>query len=281
MCSQIVDYSVDPDREFVPSNYLVSPFNSTDKFIAGEYFLTTAQQRIKEEIFNKLNQSLFMYFSLSANAGTGKTLMMYDIAKELIANGEKPIIIHCGIINSGHESLCETYNWKIYPIREITSITIDCIFDDCSLLFIDEAQRIRESQLQLIILKSIELQIPIVFSYDVKQYLKAGETRDIAEHLTTHHADIKLSPKKLTTKIRTNKELASFITNLLDIGSSKDHLSYNCVSIDYFDNTEDLKGYINFLRKTGWTSITYTTSQYNFDPYDSLSELCEKMLMEL
>lgn len=45
-----VDYSVDPDREFVPSNYLVSPFNSTDKFISGEYFLTTAQQKSKKKL---------------------------------------------------------------------------------------------------------------------------------------------------------------------------------------------------------------------------------------
>ena len=46
----ISNMMIDPDKEFIPSNYLISPFNSTDKFINGEYFLTTRQQTIKKEI---------------------------------------------------------------------------------------------------------------------------------------------------------------------------------------------------------------------------------------
>ena len=56
MIQQNVDYSIDPDKEFVPSNYLISPFNSTESFVAGEYFLTSAQQRIKDEISQELNE---------------------------------------------------------------------------------------------------------------------------------------------------------------------------------------------------------------------------------
>lgn len=38
MKEQTVNYSVDPDKEFIPSNYLISPFNATEHFIDGEYF---------------------------------------------------------------------------------------------------------------------------------------------------------------------------------------------------------------------------------------------------
>lgn len=40
----------DINKCFDPSNYLVSPFNSTEAFISGEYFLTDHQQYIKKKI---------------------------------------------------------------------------------------------------------------------------------------------------------------------------------------------------------------------------------------
>lgn len=272
----IINYSIDPDKEFIPSNYLVSPFNSPDKFMADEYFLTSAQQKIKEEIFTELKTTPFMYFSISANAGTGKTLLMYDIAKDMMRLGNNILIIHCGMINEGHKRLMESYGWKIYSIREVKEMSINSILEECSIAFIDESQRIRESQLKVIIQKSIEKHISIIFSYDVKQFLREGETRDIEGYLRENYADIKHSPKKLTTKIRTNKEMASFISNLKNIGSSKDHLNYDCVTIDYIDNITVLKEYIGFLSNNGWTALTYTTSQYSSDPYDDLSKICEK-----
>lgn len=271
-----VDYSVDPDREFIPSNYLVSPFNSTDKFISGEYFLTTAQQKIKEEITLELQSYPFMYFSISANAGTGKTLMMYDIAKDMIQANTKVMIIHCGIVNGGHERLRDHYGWSIRSISSITPFSINNIFNECEIVFIDEAQRIREHQLEWIIEKTTEKEIPVVFSYDVKQYLKSSEGRDIETYLRNKHPSIRLSPKRLTTKIRTNKEMASFITNLLNIGSSRDHLNYSCVTIEYFHEMDTLKEYLEFLQQNGWTALTFTSSQYSADPYDSLSGICSR-----
>jgi hypothetical protein len=272
----VVNYAIDPDKEFVPSNYLISPFNSTEKFINGQYFLTAAQQKIKEEVKAELLLKPFMYFSISANAGTGKTLLLYDIAKDMIRSGEKPTIIHCGILNEGHLKLSTTYNWNVLAIKSVNEFTVDKVLKDCSMLCIDEAQRIREKQLNMIIDKSIELKIPLIFSYDTKQYLRRNEGRDIEEYLADNYPGIHLSPKKLTTKIRTNKEMASFITNLLSVGSSKDNLNYDCITIDYMNNIDDMKEYLVFLNECNWMTITYTTSQYNADPYDSLSDICEK-----
>lgn len=42
----------DIDSLFKPSDYLVSPFNSTEKFIRGEYFLTNQQFEIKTKFFH-------------------------------------------------------------------------------------------------------------------------------------------------------------------------------------------------------------------------------------
>lgn len=269
----IVNQNIDPDKEFVPSNYLISPFNSTEKFLRGEYFLTTAQQRIKDEIYTELADTPFMYFSISANAGTGKTLLMYDIAKDMIQADKKISIIHCGILNEGHIELRDTYMWNIRAVRDINQILIDRIFDGCSVMFIDEAQRIRGNQLSLVIEKSIAGKVPIIFSYDTKQYLRRNEGRDIEDYLRSEHSDIAVSPKRLTNKIRTNKAMASFITNLFDIGKSQNDLNYECITIEYINAPDMLQEYTDFLQEEGWTLLTFTTSSYDPDPYNLVASM--------
>lgn len=275
--SQKIDYSFDPSKEFIPSNYLVSPFNSTDKFMNNEYFLTSAQQRIKGEIIVELNDNPFTFFCISANAGTGKTLLLYDIAKEFISIGKNPLIIHCGKLNAGHCILINNYKWNILPIKRVSENSFDSLVDDCDCIFVDETQRIRKKQLEAIIKSATRKNIAVIFSYDVKQYLKTGETCNINDYLKDNYPSIKCSMKKLTTKIRTNKELASFITNMFEIGKSQDHLDYKDVSVEFFNDMDDLKEYIRFLKDNNWVSITYTTSQYNpCDPYQELCFVSEK-----
>lgn len=276
LINQNVDCSADPNKMFIPSNYLISPFNSTEKFINNEYFLTNGQQQIKDEIKKELSENPFMFFCIHANAGTGKTLLMYDISKDLIKSGNNILIIHCGKLNCGHSKLINEYKWNIKSISSIPK-SLDSAQDfdlsNYKIVLIDESQRIRYEQLKIILSKSIEKQIPIIFSYDVKQYLRNNETKDIGNYLATQYPDIKLSKKELTKKIRTNKELASFIANLVHIGKSKTDLNYSCISIDFISNFDDLKKYLSFLKSTGWTTITYTTSQYNSnDPYLNLSQ---------
>lgn len=273
MKDHLVNYSIDPDKEFVPSNYLISPFNSTKKFIQGEYFLTTAQQKIKEEICCELTDTSFIYFSISANAGTGKTLLMYDIAKEMNQKNSKIAIIHCGILNDGHIKLIYQYGWNIVPIKAIQETQIDSIFDGCEVVFIDEAQRIAITQLQMIIKKSLQTKISLIFSYDAKQYLRSNEGHDIEKYIQSNFPYIPVSSKRLTNKIRTNKAMASFITNLFNAGKSQNDLNYECVTIEYMDDLDTLSEYARFLEKNGWTLLTFTTSNYDPDPYDSLASI--------
>lgn len=277
MMFQTIDYSIDPCKEFIPSNYLISPFNSTDKFINDEYFLTSAQQKVKNEIVTDLNNTPFMFFCISANAGTGKTLLLYDIAKEFISASKKPLIIHCGKLNDGHYSLKNDYKWNIQSIRSVSENSFDSLIDGCDCIFVDESQRIRKNQLDVIIKSAIENNIPVIFSFDVKQYLKTGETCNIEEYLKEEYPLFPCVLKSLTTKIRTNKEMASFITNMFEIGKSHDHLDYKDITIEFFSDMDDLKEYICFLQENNWISITYTASQYNpGDPYQELGFVSSK-----
>src|SRR5690606_21529716 len=86
IASQNVTVITEINNYFNPSNYLVSPFNSTQEFVKGKYFLTTHQEEIKNIILNQLKLSNYSILSIKGKAGTGKTLLTYDIANEVCKN---------------------------------------------------------------------------------------------------------------------------------------------------------------------------------------------------
>lgn len=70
---QTADFSCNPDKLFNPSDFLVSPFNSTNKFLAEEYFLTHQQEHIKDQISAAISVSVkAQFFSIMGGAGTGR-----------------------------------------------------------------------------------------------------------------------------------------------------------------------------------------------------------------
>lgn len=127
-----------PDLLFNPSDYLVSPFNSTDKFLAGEYFLTHQQEEFKTKILQSIGSTPGASFiSITGSAGTGKTLLTFDIARHLYVTGKKVLIIHCGQLNQGHHALAQQ-GWEITSIKNYKLHDINLV----NVVVIDEAQRI-------------------------------------------------------------------------------------------------------------------------------------------
>lgn len=268
---------LDPDKLFIPKNYLVSPFNKTVQFINGEYFLTNHQSEIKKKIMDEFIIDDYFIVCISANAGTGKTLLIYDIAKSFIENMKTPLIIHTGILNYGHEFLNNDFNWNIYCVKYLNEV-LDTKLNDSSILIVDEAHRLTEYQLNKIIEATKENKIPIIFSYDIKQYLKENESIDIYNLLIKSKFDKYCSIKKyeLTNKIRTNKNISSFVSNLMYIGKGGRNINYDNISIEYFDSLKDLKKYITYLQnQENWKAITYTTSRFTPEPLDEIGNVCE------
>lgn len=275
---QNVNLKINPDELFVPSNYLVSPFNHVERFLNSEYFLTDRQQEIKNNIVSFINKNEYRFFSISANAGTGKTLALYDTAKEIIKTYglKSALIIHCGKLNSGHLKLKNTNHWNIHSIADVRTYSIkNLVQPNLKAIFIDESQRIDKGQLSLIIEQSKTHTIPIIFSYDINQYLKDGETLDLHKYISAEYPDIPAIKYTLTNKIRTNHEIASFITNLFDSKKSNSYLNYQNVSVECFNDLHDVKQYIDYLEKhCGWKAIKYSTKRYGEDYLDNISSIC-------
>lgn len=93
---------------FQESDYLISPVNTPERFLAGEYFLTNQQADFREEILEEIRnwqtqRQPFspLLLSLVGSTGTGKTLVLFDLAMEL-SRKRKVLMIHCGPLSDGH-----------------------------------------------------------------------------------------------------------------------------------------------------------------------------------
>lgn len=261
LAQQEVKPILDIDSYFNPSNYLVSPFNSTEKFINGEYFLTGRQEEIKGKVIQKLDSPHYEFFAIKGRAGSGKTLLTYDISKE-VALTKKVLIVHCGKLNIGHHQLLSEYNWDITEAKYIMQKDLSTY----DLIVIDEAQRIRKRQLNQIV-KEIQAQSKkCIFSYDENQTLQKQEIQwNNKEEFETYAKD---STYELKTKIRTNKEVSSFIDGLFNKYKQRKNNISSSIFINYFSNNDSARSFLEQLDQNSWTVVNYTPSIYHILPYE-------------
>lgn len=251
-----------PDLLFNPSDYLVSPFNSTGKFLAGAYFLTHQQEEFKSGILNSIDGTIGSCFiGITGSAGTGKTLLTFDIAKHLYIEKKKVLIIHCGLLNHGHHTLISE-GWQISSIKNHQQHDFN-LFD---LVIIDEAQRIKQSQLDNVAARVNQAKCACIFSYDKVQTLSNWE------EASNTAGKINLIPSivtyKLSEKIRSNKEIANFIKLLFNCKTTSQIQASQNIKISYFNNSEDAKNYLIGLDSTKWEVLRFTPSQYNTEHHE-------------
>lgn len=252
IATQEVKHIDNIDDLFDPEEYLVSPFNQTDKFINDTYFLTQQQQEFKKNILKKHSQ----FTVLGGQPGTGKTLLLYDLAKELMKNNSI-VIIHTGNLNDGHLKLNSYYGWNILPAKEYLEIN-DL---DPQYVFVDETQRMYPNQLETIINYIKEKGKHGIFSIDPNQILSLQERK--YKNLERLMALDSYNGYKLSKKIRTNKELGAFIKGLFNLNKMKHCNNTDNISIHYFDNIEQARSFSYSMQTEGWQILDYTSQRIN------------------
>ena len=252
--SQTDIFCDDLNTLFEPSNYLVSPFNSTERFLSDEYFLTSQQEEITDEILKNVGDNKTYIFSIQGVAGTGKSLLLYHIAKKI--GLDQVIIYHIGNLNEGH-CLLRKSGWNIEPIKGVNYANYHQI------VLVDEAQRLKKSQIDEFIKSACKYSKTLILCHDTNQTLSKGESEnliDIIDRLNT----VLVRKYELTKKVRTNKELANFINTILGKTKMNIPLSKNA-NITYFDDVKEAYCYI--MKKTQgriWKYITHTPSLDRF-----------------
>lgn len=270
LANQTIGRIDNADELFNPSDYLVSPFNSTDKFLSNSYFLTSQQESIKSQVMQSLIEAnKCTFISVAGSAGTGKTLLIYDVVKKLREDKRKSLIIHCGNLNDGQNTLI-THGWEIIPIKNAKHYNLS----EYDAVIIDEAQRIYPGQLNDIVGKIKSINGFCVFSYDKLQTLSRKEKQnDIDAKISDIENIIKY---KLSEKIRTNKEISMFIRSLFNNKKNFELVNKGNVVLNYFKSFECAKEYLDTLDKCEWEVIRFTPSLYDIEHHEKYSDDTKK-----
>lgn len=241
-----------------PSDYLISPFNNTEKFINGEYLLNQSQQSIKSNLLEKLKSEKIVI--LFGRPGTGKSLVLYDIIKDYLKNNITFDVLHCAKLNVGHYEL-NKHGFNITPLKDIKNI----FSSTNNMLFVDEVQRLKSTQIEKII---AEYNGKIIFSGDPEQTLGGSEVgvklKEIAETKKIYNTQLK-------TKMRSNESLAEFILGLMNKNHKIDpnhKIDKDSISLDFFTNDEEAKNYMMQLTQdNNFKVLVLPGSLYKNDLY--------------
>lgn len=254
---------VNLDSLFDPSEFLVSPLNNTDRFIKGEYFLTNHQKEIKDSVVKIIEENEYGSCAISGKAGTGKTLLVYDIAKEMALKQKKVLIVHCGKLSAGHEKLRDRHEIDLIPIKFFSAKKFS---EKYNLIIFDEAQRIHSEQLT-VILENKE-KSNYLFSYDKTQTLSHKDGKYGSRSAAELFQGIK-NHFKLSENIRTNAEISSFIKRFVDKKDNVSQRKYKNITIQNFEQISYVKDYVSNLEDCGWVYISYTDLLYGISIYQT------------
>ncbi len=241
---QSKDYEGDIEDLFQAEMYLFSPVTEPERFLNKEYFLTSQQKDIGRRILDKIRKVKYGYFWFSGLPGTGKTLLLYDIAMKLSVH-QKVCMIHCG--ETGKE-------WKILHDRLLRiAFLSDSQLEECpdlkeySAILVDEAHLLSVKELHRIL--ELSEKHPVIFSGDDEDMISDEEMDRTMLREIEHLPDIQSF--HLTNRIRTNAELSSFIQNMMHLPEKRMVRYYPHIQVVYANDEEEagilLKGYQNQL----------------------------------
>lgn len=239
------DYGGEIEDLFQAEMYLISPLTEPLKFLRKEYFLTSQQRDIKRQILKRIRTGHTGYYSFSGLPGTGKTLLLYDIAMKL-SQKHKVCMIHCGEAGKKweilHERLRRIDFWSDNQIKNAMNL------EDYSAILVDEAHLLSTEKLELL-LECVKEQ-PVIFSSDVEDMISSKEIDRRGMYRIEHLPEIQIF--RLTNRIRANVEVSSFIQNMMHLPTGKRQKGYPHIEVVYANNSIEAEKLIKNYKCQGY-----------------------------
>lgn len=233
---------------FKADRYLLSPITDPGRFLRQEYFLTFQQRDIRKQILKNITDG-HMLQGFTGLPGTGKTILLYDLAMHL--SHKTPVcLFHFGSHRKELEELDERLKRIDFYYCDRKSIPDPR--GEYSAIFVDEGHCMGREALEKIIGYSKRWKAPVIISYDNVDCVCVSERPGIGAPVIEGQEDFK--GFKLTNRIRLNNELSAFLRNLFSARGIY-RREYPNVTVYYGKDREEAENIINTHEKEGYMFI--------------------------
>lgn len=274
---------------FKAKDYLISPVNSPERFARHQYFLTNQQEAMSRKLLSGLlKDDDKRYYSVKGEAGTGKTLLLYDTVRKLPVDAGK-CVIHFGRRTPNIDIL-----EKAIPSTDIITsrdLTDGAMLNGYDYILVDETQRLHDDQFEWIVdsacsnneagslgslsasnkvgsmnaasddsRSSVRNTPKVVMFYDCEQVLSRHEQQRAMDKRIEELADENYF---LSDRIRTNPELSAFIRNMFELNKRARGYKYDCVTICYANSINEFKRLKAYYKAKQYIYIDYEKSYRN------------------
>lgn len=246
----------DIEELFREEKFLISPLTAPDKFLRQDYFLTAGQLEIKKKLLREILQKPgtvkreFSIHGFTGLPGTGKTILLYDIAMELSVS-ERVCVLHLGSFEE--ELLQLDQRLKRVDFYHCEPAAHISLRENYAALLVDEGHRLTQAMLGEILLIARTAKIPVIISYDKEDTIareeRAGEGAELIE------AEEGFIGYKLTDRIRLNGELSSFISCLMCVTRAGRKYDFPSVSIAYAKTGKEAAAILQTFQNKGYMYI--------------------------
>ena len=266
LCAELqeksADFSGDLEDLFQAEWYLISPLTQPERFLKKEYFLTAQQKDIERQILKSIRIKRGGYYHFSGLPGTGKTLLLYDIAMKL-SGRQMVCIIHCGASGQEWKRLHERLR-RIVWVSD-SQITAEMRLDEYGTVLVDEAHLLDKETLENIVEAAGKR--PVIFTSDCEDQLSPEEVDQSVKLGIAKFPEIQTF--RLTNRIRTNEEISSFVQNMMHIPDYKSGRRFPHVTVFYANDDQEAANLIQDGKKQGYQHLL--ESEVAEKAYDSVA----------
>ena len=248
----------DIDRFFRSSDYLISPVAAPEKFLQGQYFLTNQQFDFRRKVLEHIKNETLPVISITGSAGTGKTLLLFDLAMAL-SRKDRVLLIHSGLLRQGH--LLIDQRLRNVDIRSAAFLEKSCPdLKEYAFLMADEADHLSRPALNLLLTNVRENSAPLILAYDPHQLLydMSEETASVQIEEINRFCTLSLA---FTGNIRINRPVYAFLRTLLNRKDHSGRPDYSCIDILYAADLSEQKRIIPYYLDQGYEWINPENSR--------------------
>lgn len=231
-------YEENPLLNLKSEDFIISPYSDIDRYLNARYFLNDEQKKIVKEVTSKPSGEHVM---IKGGAGTGKSLVLFDLANRLTEKGKSVLLVFCSTLKSTNK-INSKVNFSFTDILNIDFTKLN--LQNYDYILLDESQRLWETKYELL----LETKSTLIFAVDKAQTLQPLEEQtNIEDKLDNLIIDDK-NKYKLKEKVRTDISLSTFIHKLFNKSrSGLQPINFPKVNAIYFDRKSEAEEFVKNL----------------------------------